>query len=235
MRPAIAMIELIFALVIMGIVLMSAPELISTSSKSAYASMQQETIVTTASHIRTIMSASWDEQDANSSIGSPVLQTAYTSCTTDTPPGTTSATGRYCKDALATNSNIYYASTTLHPEGTELFGIYNDIDDYNAQGKALSDINETTTTPEGDYIDIHTTITAKVVYADNNLSDGVTIAYSNPFDATATGKTTDVKLISVDTNSSGSAEELKDKHIRLSAFMCNIGAPKEIISNEGSL
>ena len=37
MRPAIAMIELIFAIVIMGIVLMSAPRLISTAAKSGYA------------------------------------------------------------------------------------------------------------------------------------------------------------------------------------------------------
>ncbi len=43
-RPAIAMIELIFAIVIIGIVLMSVPQLISTAAKSGYVTIQQEAI-----------------------------------------------------------------------------------------------------------------------------------------------------------------------------------------------
>ena len=228
-RPAIAMIELIFAIVIMGIVMMSAPMLIATSSKSGYAAMQQEAISTTASQIQTIMSTMWDEQDTDGSVGVPLLQTGASSCTTDTPPGTTSQSGRYCKDALATNSRTFSASLPLGHETSD-GDIYDDIDDYDTNGTLLSEVNETTTTPDGDYIDTQITITSAVIYADGAFGSTTN---SNPFDTLAAG-TTDVKLISVVTTSSTSVSEL-GKNIRMSAFMCNIGAPKEILSNEGAL
>ncbi len=229
-RPAIAMIELIFAIVIMGIVMMSAPMLIATSTQSGYAAMQQEAISTTASQIQTIMSVMWDENDTKDSIGAPILQTSVTNCTTKTPLGTTSQSGRYCLDALASNSKTYSATPpSLLKHETSDGNIYDDIDDYDTNDTVL-EVNETTTTPEGDYIDTKITITSAVRYA--NSAFGST-TNSNPFDAAASA-TTDVKLISVVTTSSTSASELS-KNIRMSAFMCNIGAPKEILSNEGAL
>ena len=239
-HSAVAMIELIFALVIMGIVMMSAPQLIRTSGSSAYASMQQEAILTTSSQIYTIMSAAWDESDTNSTIGKPILNTNTTSCTTVRPPGVTSASGRYCKKD--TNSTLQYATaySGFGQDGTEKFGVNNDIDDFtgSAGDAILFETNETTTTPEGDYIDYSTTISAIVVYADKDInasSGGTNLTFSNPFDKITTTKTTDIKLISVHLTSSSTAEELNDRDIRLSAFMCNRGAPKEILSNKGSL
>ena len=226
-RPAIAMIELIFAIVIMGIVMMSAPMLIATSSQSGYAALQQEAVSTTASQIQTIMSTMWDEQDTDGSVGVPLLQTSVSSCTTNTPPGTTSQSGRYCKDALATNLWTFSASLPLGHETSD-GDIYDDIDDYDSNGTILSEVNETTTTPDGDYIDTKITITTAVEYANGAFGSTTN---SNPFDTVA-GDTTDVKLISVVTESNTSEVS---KNIRMSAFMCNIGAPKEILSNEGSL
>ncbi len=223
-RPAIAMIELIFALVIMGIALMSAPMLISSSTSSSYATLQQETIATTASQIQTIMTAMWDEQDTNLSTGCPVLQTSTNSCTAATPPGVTSSSGRYCKKA---GSGTPYSATppmALGPDSGDL----DDIDDYDRNGTALSATDETTTTPEGDYIDTHITVTATVKY-----STGTATAPGNPF--TISSSPTDIKFITVRTTSTIAASELNKKDIRLSAFMCNIGAPKEILTNKGSL
>ena len=65
LRPAIAMIELIFALVIMAIVLMSAPMLISTATKSGYVAIQQEAINAAASQVNMIMGYHWDENSAD--------------------------------------------------------------------------------------------------------------------------------------------------------------------------
>jgi hypothetical protein len=67
LRPAIAMVELIFAIVIMGIVLMSAPMLISTASKSGYVAIQQEAINEAASQVNMIMGYHWDENNTNGS------------------------------------------------------------------------------------------------------------------------------------------------------------------------
>ena len=73
MRPAIAMIELIFAIVIMGIILMSAPMLISTATKSGYVAIQQEAINEAASQINMIMGYHWDEGSSNEFFIDPIL------------------------------------------------------------------------------------------------------------------------------------------------------------------
>jgi len=65
-RPAIAMIELIFSIVIMGLVLLSAPMLISTATKSTTVALQQEGINEVASRINMILTYEWDENDASS-------------------------------------------------------------------------------------------------------------------------------------------------------------------------
>jgi len=43
-RKAIAMIELIFAIVVMGIVMLSAPMLVNKATQSSYVALQQESI-----------------------------------------------------------------------------------------------------------------------------------------------------------------------------------------------
>ena len=73
MRTAIAMIELIFAIVIMGIVLMSAPMLISTASSTTTVALQQEGINEASSRISMILTYPWDQNDINDSCISPVL------------------------------------------------------------------------------------------------------------------------------------------------------------------
>jgi type II secretory pathway pseudopilin PulG len=85
LRPAIAMIELIFAIVIMGIVLMSVPNLIRTTEKSGYVTIQQEAINEVSTHLNVVLSYHWDENDTydtddtdendtNKSYPSPILR-----------------------------------------------------------------------------------------------------------------------------------------------------------------
>ncbi|HID37394.1 MAG TPA: hypothetical protein EYP39_08505 [Ghiorsea sp.] len=69
------MIELIFAIVIMGIVLMSAPLLISQAEKGAIVGVQQEAISAAASNIGMILTRHWDEQDTDETRESPILST----------------------------------------------------------------------------------------------------------------------------------------------------------------
>ncbi len=76
MRPGIAMIELIFAIVIMAIVLMSAPMMIGTATKSSNVSLQQESIAIAAAEIGMILTHHWDEGDTNETTSAPILLTA---------------------------------------------------------------------------------------------------------------------------------------------------------------
>ena len=75
-KRGIAMIELIFALVIMGIVLMSAPMLIQQSINSGNVALQQEAIAAAASHTSMLLSLHWDENNTKYQAGvSPILAT----------------------------------------------------------------------------------------------------------------------------------------------------------------
>jgi len=64
LRPAIAMIELIFAIVIIGITLLSAPMIISQSVQSINTNLKQEAIAAAASQISLILTYPWDEKSA---------------------------------------------------------------------------------------------------------------------------------------------------------------------------
>ena len=235
-RNAIAMIELIFAIVIMGITLMSAPMLISTSTQSTYTSLQQESIAAAAVQINTIMSTEWDSNDANSTSGSPVLQTGsvtIANCAGIYPPGVTHSYGRYCHKI----GFPALAASAIGVDGTAVEGAYyDDVDDYNNKAYTVSVYNaETYTTTQGDYIDKNITVTSTIAYGsdlprknDNTASTGgydQQIRFSNPFRNVVVGNTSNIKLISVVLTSANTASELSNKNIRLSAFMCNIGAP----------
>jgi len=246
-RPAIAMIELIFAITVMGIVLMSAPTLVNRAVQSTNVAFQQESIAAASTQIAMIMTAAWDHNDTNGTIGEPVLRTdsgatavppLIPNCTTDAPAGVSSASGRYCKD-LQTNSNFYWASAIQLDSGLA------DIDDYDNASATLSIYNsENYDVAKGDYIDQNITMISRVYYGDDvpRRSNGNAhpngyarnTTFANPF-RTISANSTNIKLIQVTLTSNNIAEELSDKQISLSAFMCNIGAPRELISNKGDL
>jgi type II secretory pathway pseudopilin PulG len=247
-RRAIAMIELIFAITIMGIVLLSAPLLVNRSVASTYTALQQESIAAAATQISMIMTAAWDHNDTNATIGQPILRTVsgaaavtplIENCSGNTTMGVSSASGRYCKDVYATNSNFYTASAIA------LDSNFHDIDDFNGQTASVTLYNaEAYATYLGDYVDQNITITSAVVYGDDvprNAGGAPSaggydrnINFSNPF-RNSSATSTNIKLISVNLTSNNPVSELSDKSITLSAFMCNIGAPKELISNKAGL
>ena len=252
MRPAIAMIELIFSMVIIAIAMMSAPMLISTATKSSLVTMQQESIAAAVSQMNMILSSQWDHFDTNESVGTPILTTAsavLTACTggENFPIGVTAdgvGGGRYCIKpdsfiTVATQSSDILAAE--HDAG-EVFG-FNDIDDYNGEVFNITVYNaENYTTAVGDYIDKDITITSSVSYIDDNPRDNgnlveafaQTTNFSNPF-RNNIGTTSNIKMLSVQLASSNIANEVGSKQINLSAFMCNIGSANNILSNEGSL
>lgn len=236
------MIELIFAIVIMGITMMSAPMLIERSTQSTYTALQQESVAAIAAQLNMIMTAEWDHMDTNVTIREPVLKTdstTFNQCTGAEahPIGVTAASGRYCK-GLGGPIQSYSATPpgNLQAEGHE-GGFYDDVDDYNNQSYKVSIYNsEAYETHQGNYIDQNISIVSMVAYGNDTATYGTTTAFSNPFNETNTTATTNIKLISVVLTSTNPSGELSDKNIRLSAFMCNIGAPKpEIVSNEESL
>ena len=223
-RTGVAMIELIFAIVIMGIVLLSAPMLINQAAKAGLFSVQQEAIVAGATEMGMIFTRHWDEQDTNESRYSPILVTAEAIAALNEandasgdPTGRRIGTPALSSRSFVTSGIRLNASTTLAAEG----GDDDDIDDFNGVTAQLND-ETTTTTQVGDYIDTSLQMAVAVTYISSpNAYNAETISFNDPFNSTP-GGTTNIKSITT-TVTSGTYDAELETNIQLRAFSCNIG------------
>lgn len=230
-RPAIAMIELIFAIVIMGIILMSAPMLISTSSKSGYVAIQQEAINEAASRVNMIMGYHWDENSANETILDPILSTsspvvdlAESTYVDGNGTGRRIGTPRESYRSFVRPDNTRVATTLAGTLGDD--GVENDMDDFiGTIGLVLSGSGN-----QADYIEKNVTISTVVAYIDDAPDGNTYNTASNTlnFDAdfTQVQPSRNIKRISTTLTSDAASPDELDKEIVLHAFTCNIGGYK---------
>ena len=214
LRPAIAMIELIFALVVMGITLLSVPNLIHVATQSSFVSLQQEAIATAAAHMNLIMTKAWDENNVNE----PIILTV----TNGTPSLSTRPGARIRSFFLSTGGTL--PASTI---GVDLNDTFDDIDDANGTSMTLRNYSVTNVT-SGDLIDVNITITASVRYiedstdATNDYNNSRSIQFNMDINGTPT---TNIKFITNELTTQNTATEL-EKKISLDAFSCNIGGYK---------
>jgi type II secretory pathway pseudopilin PulG len=218
-KRGIAMIELIFALVIIGIVLMSAPMLIQQSIKSSNIALQQEAISAAAAQVSIILSMNWDENNSNLPAGvSPILETNRTSYTfTTAPMGLIGVTSRNSKEDI---------NSTLVPTPIFNFGKnkdanettytnFDDVDDYDGTKFGLMVFNnENVSSDIGEYIDVNLSMNTQINYVDDNKTANI-----NNINA---GEITNIKFIQLHLTSDSGIDEL-NKSIIMKAFSCNIG------------
>ena len=225
-RPAIAMIELIFAIVIIGLVLMSAPMLMQTASKSGYVAMQQEGISEAASRVNMIMGYPWDEANVDDNTSNVLLQTgSSTSGLTEQNrtigvltvegyrPGTPIESLRNFK---APGNSRLNASSTLSSESDE-----DDIDDFiGTVGLKLAGAGT-----GADYIESNATIATSIIYLGDDTNESGyshnSITYIPDFDHPKASS--NIKGITVSLTSASTSPSELDKNITLRAFSCNIG------------
>lgn len=213
-RKAIAMIELIVAIVIMGIVFLSIPMINREAVRGGESAIMQESIAAAASQIQLVLSRHWDEVVANTGV---IAQTQ--SDNFKTLAGVNPAS----RMTLDGSSNTQDSSAI----GTDKLNDTNDIDDFNSTTMHLSIYNaEGTKASVGDYIDTNITMTTKVSYGSDDITLGQATTHNNPF-TTTKNTTTNIKLVSVNLTSGGTGvESIDDKNITLSAFSCNIGTTR---------
>ncbi len=213
------MIELIFAIVIMGIVLMSAPMLISTATQSAYVAIQQEAINEAASRVNMIMSYPWDENNTQEDNIFPILHVTNgegaldMNTTTKRRNGTPKESQRTFVFSDPSISNLN--ATALGSDS----GDKDDMDDFEG-----STVGFNTASASTDYIDNNISIATAIRYmkAGSLTPDATkTIYFSSNF--TQNIPTTNIKSISVTLTSSSGVSELNTS-IKLHAFSCNIGS-----------
>lgn len=226
-RAGVAMIELIFAIVIMGIVLMSAPMLVSQAQNAGLASVQQEAIVAGASEMEMILTRQWDEQDTDESLYSPVLVTAENIAAlkeaTDTDGNLTGR--RVGTPLLSSRSFLTSDGTRLNATAPSAFtteGDSDDIDDFNNNTATLSSSGGITT-QQGDYIDTSLSMSTTVSYISAPLItyNSTTISFTPAFGTSPAG-TSNIKAVVTNVTSGSHNAEL-GTNITLRAFSCNIG------------
>jgi len=226
-KRGIAMIELIFALVIIGIVLMSAPMLIQQSIKSSNVALQQEAISAAASQVSIVLSMNWDENNSNLPAGvSPILETNRTSFSFTTAPlGLINVASRNSKDINDTLKPTPIARFGNNKDENEtVYTDFDDVDDYDQSNFGLMVFNnENVSADVGEYVDVNLTMNTQINYTD----DSVTLQRNTDINAsdinnTSVAAVTNIKFIQLHLTSNNKAEEL-NKSIIMNAFSCNIG------------
>jgi len=213
-RPAIAMIELIFAIVIMGIALMSAPMLISSAAQSTSAALQQEGINEAASRINMILTYPWDQNDVNDSCIPPVLHVAAG----DSELNASGNSGRRVGVPIGTNSHTFYCGSSEFNASNMTIDGLDDIDDFSG---TTTLVTESSGSGGTDYIEQDTVqILTGIAYINDTADYANSPLTYVPGDVN--GSSTNIKEIKVTLTSTSSASEL-NKTITLKAFSCNIG------------
>jgi len=222
-RKALAMIELIFAIVIMGLALMSAPMLISQAKTGGLAVVQQEAIAAVATEMGMIMTRAWDENDTNESNYNPILvvNEDIEALNESNNTGKRIGTPHDASRGFLTSEGIRLNASSIGNEDDE----YDDIDDFNGKETQLKKESDTST-EEGDYIDDSLVMITTVDYIPTDTTDdtykSVTVNFNSPFSHGVSADTTNVKFIETNIKS-GEHSDVLDTNITLKAFMCNIG------------
>ena len=232
-RKAVAMIELIFSIVVIGIVMLSAPIMLTTATKSSIVTFQQESIAIVAAHANAIMSYPWDEQNTESQSEYGILGTHTITASLKRENNITAGMTRRQKgvplalvDINASLSGNFGTGKDLDPGTTNRETVKDDIDDFDGNTSRLITADGATgVTNEGDYMDKNITISTNIQYYTDASSSanfstcknpGFGCAYSNP--GIAAVATTNVKFITTNLTSGND-----DKNITMKMFMCNIG------------
>jgi len=231
LRPAIAMIELIFAIVVMGIVMLSVPQLLSTASQSGYVAIQQEAINEASTKVNIIMGYDWDEsntQDGHKLVLFTINGDAELNATLGPPFTRRAGTPVSSYRTFTGKGGLTLKASAIGPDSDDM-NQTDDMDDFNGAGGTL--FNEENAVGS-DYIEKDTiNILSNVSYISDAEDNGT---YANPgsnkslsFDLNTTaflpGQTTNIKHIQVKLTSNSTATELT-KTIILHAFSCNIGS-----------
>jgi hypothetical protein len=232
MRPAISMIELIFAIIVMAVVMMSAPRLMQTASESAIVSIQQEAIHQAATKAGMVLSYPWDENTVNPDNAASYAPKVLTIpgalgalSEVNTPGGLPSG---YMAGTPAGSSRTFLRDdgTRIGPSaplGSEA-GDLDDLDDFNGRAAPLV-VAGTQGTVNVDYIDVNARIATTVAYiSDAAPYTGPTLNFTANFAASLAP--TNLKSVVVNVTAGAAAQGVLGTNITLRAFSANIGSIK---------
>lgn len=232
-RNGIAMIELIFAIVIIGIVMLPVPNLLNQATKSSIVTFQQESIAIAASHANALMTYAWDEQNTLS-------QPSYTKniLTVTNGDNELNATSRVTLGNRQFKAGGVATAHLGRDSNLTVVDTMDDVDDFVVVPQTLS-LTGVNNANQGDYIDQNITLSTAVIYGGDSANYAPatnSITFNKPFDAAThalppVNGTTNIKLVTVRLTSNSASADLASKDIVMKLFMCNIGASNPQVSS----
>ena len=207
-----SMIELVFAIVIMGIAVMSLPLILTQVQNNNAFAMQQEAILAAKSKIGDILTYEWDERSYDINASRSFVLDTVNGDTELSATGMRRRIGHVNTDYRRKFFPVATNASTIGADGGDL----DDVDDFNGTTNPL-----TVTAGEGtalglDYV-FDLNLTATVKYADDDADYSVSTFNGFALDyAGAPATPTNIKVISVRVTGG-------EQNITLNAFTCNIG------------
>ena len=215
LRSAMSMIELVFAIVIMGIAVMTLPLVLTQVQNNNAFAMQQEAILAAKAKMGDLLTYEWDENSyVLGDSHSYVLDVTNGDAELNATAGTPRRVGHIDTDYRRKFFSVPRLASVIGADGGDL----DDVDDFNGTATIIA----LTVVTEGagtlDYVFNNLTLTTTVAYAADSADYSVTpLAFTlNPDDNQTM---TNIKTIEVAVSGAPST-------VRLHAFTCNIGESK---------
>jgi hypothetical protein len=226
------MIELVIAIVVMGIAMMTLPLMLTTIQKNNNFAMEQEGILAARTKIGDILSYRWDEKsESNVTYTVGVLDTnsSYFKREVNSTRRIGHVVGNRRRKFFNDERN---ASTTMGLDAGENINNADDIDDFNGDASDVTTvtINEVNNTNSEDYrfltLDLNTTV--RYINDFNNTISvlNAQILSNISFDfntTTATTTSTNIKMIEVNATVIDTTSTDQNITFTFRTFSCNIG------------
>ncbi len=220
-REGFSLIELVLAIVIIAISLMSIPLMLQQSGKSDSFALVQESILATRTKMGNILSFKWDENSTENTGAMSVIRALdVTHGAVDLNRSGSSVRRR---GHVFTNLRRRMFDTPTYP----LYEINtldkDDVDDFHGEDINISN-TVGMTMGSLDYLDVNLNLNTQVSYLDINTTDYDNTTLDVTFDVTqkfalSSNKSTNIKMIELRATASGG----RDQTFLFRAFTCNIG------------
>ena len=220
MRSGVSMIELVFAIVIMGVAMMTIPTMLAQSSAASLVSTQQEAILAGTTKMGNVLSHSWDANQTGIDRSRVLYTTDGDSAFNEHNSTYKTRRGHFIGDQRRRFADDNATSASI---GSGVTGNY--VDAFIGNDNVL-----VSGSGEGDYIREYKTDT-DVFFISDSLSSGSYDDSSITFTVSPTSSTpsTNIKYITVNVTSENPGED--DISIQLFSFVSNIGQT-DILSKE---
>lgn len=220
MRQGSSMLELVIAIVVMGIAVMSLPLiLLQTKSNNEFA-LQQETILAARTKLGDILTYAWDEEATNQLEGAFVLDTNDTGSETELNKHTNSRRiGHLLADKRRKGFDTFTQATAHNALGSDTGEVtlvaYDDIDDFHNSVQSLYNTGEAALNGL-DYKFTDINLTTRVIYVDDSATYSNQIINDFIFTTANANRRSNLKMIQIDVVGA-------QTNFSLRAYSANIG------------